>query len=75
MSITLIALGATAIASTSALIYDWISDRNKKPTVVINTETAVTGEVEQSRQRSMLIAGGMILIGVYVYFKYIKKRR
>ncbi|MGN1091139.1 MAG: hypothetical protein ACI4RJ_01420, partial [Alphaproteobacteria bacterium] len=68
----LITLGGMAIASTSALIYDWFSDENKQPAVVINTEKAVASTEMETRDK--IIVAGMIIAAAYVYFKYIRRK-
>ena len=71
--IGLITLGGLAIASTSALVYDWFSDKNEQPTVIINTETAYTGESSKFNAKHLLI--GVALVGaVYVYFRHIRRK-
>ena len=68
-----ITLGGLAIASTSALVYDWFSDKNEKPAVVINTETAYTGASSKIDTKKLLI--GVALVGaVFVYFRYIRRK-
>lgn len=69
--IGLITLGGIAIASTSALIYDWFTD-DKQPAVVINTERAFASTEMETRDK--IIVGGMIIAAAYVYFKYIRRK-
>lgn len=69
----LLILGGVALASSGALIYDYMTDnKEQQPAVVINTETATatTGEID----RTKLIALGMLLVGALVYLKYIRKK-
>lgn len=72
--IALLTLGGLAIASTSALVYDWISDKNEQPTVIINTETAYTGESSKLSRKNLLI-GVALVIAFYGAYRYIRKKR
>lgn len=72
--IALLTLGGLAIASTSALVYDWFSDKNEQPTVIINTETAYTGESSKLSGKNLLI-GVALVMAVYGAYRYIRKKR
>lgn len=69
--IGLILLGGAAIASTAALAYDYFTDKDDQPQVVINTERTYASV---SDWKDKLVVGGMIIAGVFVYLKYIKRR-
>ena len=64
-------LAGTAVASTAALVYDYMTDNDDKPAVVIQTEnaTATTGEIDKTR----LLITGMLIVGGLIYLKYIRK--
>lgn len=72
--IGLLILGGAAIASTSALIYDWFSDKKEQPTVIINTETAYTGESSKLSAKNLLI-GVALVMAFYGAYRHIWKKR
>lgn len=69
--IGILLLAGTAVASTAALVYDYMTDNDDKPAVVIQTEnaTATTGEIDKTR----LLITGMLIVGGLIYLKYIRK--
>lgn len=70
--IGLLILGGTAIASTAALVYDYMTDNDEKPAVVINTESVNTKTNEIDKTRILTV--GIVVVGALLYFKYIRKK-
>ena len=70
--IGLLVLGGVAIASSAALVYDYFSDNNQQPAVVIQTETTHTGNGEIDKTKVLTV--GLLVVGAIVYLKYIRKK-
>lgn len=70
MALPLILVGATAIASTAALAYDWMKSSTKQPEIVIEQATIPSSSSVLDWKK--LVPWAAILIGAGWFIKKVK---